>query len=598
MDRLHSFLRPFSALVALALVLWGLISDDTTWLLALAGVLVCALYLAWSAIPRATADRQARFNRNVQYMAGFLLAGFVLVALNLLREQVVQAEATLDTTVVTETRQVGPGEYEREVTVRRGNQVRTSTQRIFGENVDTSTRSTQNPREVQAGLRVQRGYIYNARGQELAGREVFPESNFVRRTYPAPDASYLVGYYNPTLYGITGLEAVFDQYLSGRSGRNPLLEQENRLLHRPIVGNDLYLTIDPAIQAAATEALGARRGGVVVLDAQTGAILASVSYPHFDPTGLAFNPDADWDAEYERIQNYWQAVTSDPGNPLLLRATQGVYPPGSTFKTVTLAAGLDLGLVRPESVFTDTGSIVVEPGAPPDVDCRSCRPPGHGPQYTLTEGYQWSLNVVFAQLGAFIVGGDKLAEYARRFGYENSFAEVGIPISASRVAVDPDFLQSRKAVAGTSYGQGQMQATALQMALIPAAVAHGGEVPQPYIVERVVDPTTQAVVLAATPRNLGRAVSPSTATTLQQMMVISVEQGYARPARIPGAVVGGKTGTAETGRGNPHSWFHGFAGPAPNNLRYAIAVVVEEAGDGTGVATPIARAVLEVALQQ
>ena len=598
MDRLHTFLRPFSALVALALVVWGLISDDTTWLGALGGVLLCVLYLTWSTIPRATADREERFNRNVQYMAGFLLAGFVLVALNLLREQVVQAEATLDTTVVTETRQVGPGEYERETTVTRGNQVRTSTQRLFGEGFDTSTISTQNPREVQAGLRVQRGYIYNARGQELAGREVFPASNFVRRTYPAPDASYLVGYYNPTLYGITGLEATFDDYLSGSRGRNPLLEQEDQLLHRPIVGNDLYLTIDPAIQSAATQALGERRGGVIVLDAQTGAILASVSYPHFDPTGLAFNPDADWDAEYTRIQDYWEAVTSDPGNPLLLRATQGVYPPGSTFKTVTLAAGLDLGTVRPESVFTDTGSIVVEAGAPPDVDCRSCRPPGTGPRYTLMEGYQWSLNVVFAQLGTFVVGGDKLAEYARRFGYERAFDEIGISVSTSRVAVDPDFLQSRKAVAGTSYGQGQMQATVLQMALIAATVAHGGEVPQPYIVDRVVDPTTKATVLAATPRNLGRAVSPSTAGTLQQMMVTSVERGYAQAARIPGVIVGGKTGTAETGRGNPHSWFHAFAGPAPNNLRYAIAVVVEEAGDGTRFAAPIARDILEVALQR
>jgi peptidoglycan glycosyltransferase len=509
--------------VAAALLVWGFISDDTTWLLVLAGVLVCTLYLVWGSIPRASTDPQERFSRNVQYMASFVLAGFVLLALNLLREQVVQADSTLDTQVVTETREVSPGLYEQDVTVTRGTTVMTSTSRFAGRGVQTGTRSTQDPREVQAGLRVQRGYIYNARGQELAGREIFPDNNFVRRTYPAPDASYLVGYYCPTIYGITGLEATFDDYLSGRTGRNPLLEQEERILHRPVVGNDVYVTIDPVIQSAATAALGQRKGGIVVLNAQTGAILASASYPHFDPTGLAFNPNDDWDAEFRRIQDYWGQVTSDPDNPLLLRATQGLYPPGSTFKTVTLAAALDMGKVRPDTVFTDTGSIVVEPGAPPDVDCSTCRPRGHGPRYTLMEGYQWSLNVVFAQLGTFIVGGDKLTEYARRFGFGNSYDDVGMAISTSRVAVDPDFLNSKKAVAGTSYGQGQMQSTVLQMALVAAAVAHGGEVPAPYIVEKVVDPTRNATVLAATPRNLGRAISPSTNATVKQMMNTSVE---------------------------------------------------------------------------
>jgi peptidoglycan glycosyltransferase len=166
------------------------------------------------------------------------------------------------------------------------------------------------------------------------------------------------------------------------------------------------------------------------------------------------------------------------------------------------------------------------------------------------------------------------------------------------VAVDPDFLKSKKALAGTSYGQGQMQATALQMALVAAGVAHGGAVPAPYIVEKVVNPANGATVLAATPRDLGRAVSPSSATTLQQMMIVSVEKGFANTAHIPGATVGGKTGTAETGRGTNHAWFIAFAGPDPAHLRYAIAVVLEEGGEGSRVAAPLAKQVLQVALQK
>ncbi len=598
MDRLHTFLRPFSAFVALALTVVGLVSNDQIWLLALGGVLICGLYLIWSTIPRPTADLQERFSRNVQYMAGFVLAGFLLLALNLLREQVVQAQVTLETRAVSETQEVSPGVYERETTVQRGTTILTESRQLTGEGLDTTTRSAQNQRIVQAGYRVQRGQIIDAGGQVVAGREVFPDNNFVRRTYPLPDESYLAGYYNPTIYGIFGLEEKFDDYLSGRVGVNPILEQENRLLHRPVIGQDVYITINPAIQAAAQRGLGQRIGGVVVLDAQTGAILADASYPHYDPNGLTFNPNADdWNVETQRIIDYWAGVRDDPSRPLVLRATQGVYPPGSTFKTVTLAAGLDLGLVRPDAPFTDTGRLVVEAGAPPDVDCTNCRPARNPPIYTLQEGYQWSLNIVFAQLG-LRVGADKLVEYSRRFGYGNAFEDVGIPIAPSRVSVDPNFLTSKKALAGTSYGQGQMQATALQMALVAAGIAHGGAVPAPYIVQKVVNPLTNATVLEATPRDLDRAISPASATTVQQMMIVSVEKGFAKTAAIPGATVGGKTGTAETGRGTNHAWFIAFAGSDPAHLRYAIAVVLEEGGEGSTVAAPLAKQVLQVALQK
>ena len=182
--------------------------------------------------------------------------------------------------------------------------------------------------------------------------------------------------------------------------------------------------------------------------------------------------------------------------------------------------------------------------------------------------------------------------------FGNGFPDVGIPIAASQVAGDPAFLQSKKAVAATSYGQGQMQATALQMALVAAGVAHGGAVPAPYIVSKVVNPANGATILGANPSSLPPAVSPSTDTTLRQMMITSVERGYANRAAIPGATVGGKTGTAETGRGTNHAWFIAFAGHDPAHLQYAIAVVLEEGGEGSTVAAPIAKQVLQVALQK
>ena len=124
------------------------------------------------------------------------------------------------------------------------------------------------------------------------------------------------------------------------------------------MGDDVYLTLVPAIQDAATQALGPRKGAVAVIDLQSGAILALATYPHIDPNGLAFDPSAaDWDTENKRIVDYWNGIVNDPNVPMLNRATQGLYPPGSTFKTVTLSAGIDTGKVVPTTVFTDPGRI-------------------------------------------------------------------------------------------------------------------------------------------------------------------------------------------------------------------------------------------------
>ncbi len=575
--RLRNFVRVLSLLVALGLLLYGIVSDavptaptnppnDTRWLLSLAGAFPLLLIYTWLSVSgdptrgRPTAD--IRFRHNVQQLGGFLLVGFALLSLHLLREQIVAAASIKSATVVT-----------------------------------ASGAVIQDPRKVPEQLRVRRGSIL-AGDKVVAASEVISPSRYVHRIYPEPDLSYLAGYYNPTIYGSAGLEASFDQYLSGSEILDPLLEQQRRLLHRPVVGNDLYLTIDPTLQSVAQSALGERKGAVVLLDAQSGAILALASWPHIDPQQLSFNPYVeDWGAENKRIIDYYNSVINDPNNPLVMRATQGLYPPGSTFKTVSAGAAIDTGVARPGDIFTDTnGTVKVEPGNYVHHDCSTCRPANHGPQFTLVEGFKWSLNVVFAQLGVKL-GANRMIEYGRRFGMGTRY-DIGVPVEASRLATDLNDLNGLNLLAATAYGQGEVQTTPLQMALIAATVARGGELPAPYIAASVKDHETGAVAWQFNPHSLNRVLSPQSNDTLKQMMLTSVQSGYAKGAAIPGATVGGKTGTAETGKGTSHSWFIGFAGKDPNHPQYAIAAMVEEGGEGTRVALPLARIVLVEALKK
>ncbi len=572
----RNLLRVLSLTCGIALVTYGLVQgalptrptdppNDSIWLICLAGAAPLFLLYAWlsasSPVGRlSTLD--ARFRHNVQQVGAFLLVGFALLSLHLLREQIVAAVSLKDATVVTE-----------------GGAV------------------IQDPRKVPEDLRVRRGAIM-AGNTVVAASEVISPSRFVHRVYPEPNISYLAGYYNPTIYGVAGLESSFDKYLSGSEVLNPLTEQQRRLLHRPTVGNDMFLTIDPALQNAAQEALGARKGSVVLLDAQSGAILAMASWPHVDPQQLSFNPYVDdWGTENKRIIDYYNAEIKDPDNPLILRATQGLYPPGSTFKTVTSGAAIDTGTAGPLAVFTDTnGKVRVAAGDYFHVDCSTCRPANHGPVFTMVEGFKWSLNVVFAEVSVKL-GANRMVEYGQRFGFGTRY-DIGLPVEASRLSGDNAALQTDiNLLAATGYGQGEMQATPLQMALVAATVAHGGELPAPYMVQSVNDHDTSKPIWQFQPHTLQRVLSPNSNEALKQMMLTSIQSGWANKAAIPGATMGGKTGTAETGKnGTSHSWFIGFAGKDPNKLQYAICAMVEEGGEGTRVALPLARTVLVAAL--
>lgn len=572
----RNLLRIFSLLGGLALVTYGMVQgalptkptdppNDSVWLICLAGATPLFLLYAWlsaSSPVGKLATIDMRFRHNVQQLGAFLLVGFLLLSLHLLREQIVAAVSLKDATVVTQDGAV-----------------------------------IQDPRKVPEELRVRRGAIM-AGNMVVAASEVISPSRYVHRVYPEPNISYLAGYYNPTIYGVAGLESSFDRYLSGSEALNPLTEQQRRLLHRPVVGNDMFLTIDPALQNAAQEALGDRKGSVVLLDAQSGAILAMASWPHINPQELSFNPYADdWSTENKRIINYYDAAIKDPNNPLILRATQGLYPPGSTYKTVTSAAAIDTGTAGPMDVFSDTnGKVKVVAGDYYHVDCSTCRPAKHGPTFTMMEGFKWSLNVVYAELSVKL-GANRMVEYGQRFGFGTRY-DIGLPLEASRLSSDNARLQTDpNLLAATGYGQGEMQATPLEMALVAATVAHGGELPAPYLVQSVNDHDTGKPVWQFQPHTLKQVLSPTGNASLRQMMLTSIESGWANKAAIPGAIVGGKTGTAETGKpGVSHSWFIGFAGTDINKPQYAICAMVEEGGEGTRVALPLARTVMLAAL--
>jgi peptidoglycan glycosyltransferase len=450
-----------------------------------------------------------------------------------------------------------------------------------------------NPRLAEEARRVVRGRILD-RTERVLAENVPSLDGGSERAYPAVALANVVGYHSER-FGNSGVEARYDEYLRGTRSADPFDRAMSSLLHRPTVGSDVVLTLDARIQQAAMDALGGWPGAVVVLDPKSGAVLALASAPTFDPG---------------QIDDRWEALLADPARPLLNRAIQSAYTPGSTFKVVTASAALDLGLVDPREKFRCVDPIQIDGLR---VDCRNH---AHLPTVDYREAFAWSCNRTFAltalELGVErLVMGDgirapfpwqtqggqaaqRLEEYAQRFwiGRQVPF---DLPVEAGQLKGTGEWYPSL--LAQTGFGQGELAITPMQMALTAATVANGGAVPAPYLASEARAHGGATTVLARGGGTLGRAISPRTAATLNEMMVLSVDTAWARPAAIAGTKVGGKTGTAEAGPADtqPHSWFIGYA-PA-DDPRVAIAVIMEHRGSGTDFATPAARTVLLRALE-
>lgn len=407
------------------------------------------------------------------------------------------------------------------------------------------------------------------------------------RSYPGGELyAPVTGFYS-LIYGKTGIEAALDPVLSGDDSRLFVRRVSDLVTGRTLQGGAVVLTIDPRAQKAAFDALGSRRGAVVALDPRTGAVLAMVSRPSYDPSELTSHRPKQIRAAHSRL-------LGQDDDPLLNRAIQQSYPPGSLFKVVTSAAALASGRYTPSTVIPAPDKLKL-PGVRDPLQNFGGERCSSAQKQTLADALRMSCNTAFAALGMSL-GEDALRSQAEKFGF-NSPLRIPLSVAASRFPKDLD----KPATAQSAIGQRDVQVTPMQAAMIAAAVANRGSLMAPYLVSKVLSPDL-SVLETAHPRELSQAVSPTVAAELTSMMIGVVESGTARSAQVPGVTVAGKTGTAQHAKGAaPHAWFICFA-PAERPT-IALAVVVEDGGsagsDATGgkVAAPIARAVLEAVLR-
>ena len=426
-----------------------------------------------------------------------------------------------------------------------------------------------NPRAAQQSLTQHRGSIYDMTGRVLAESTRAADGSY-QRSYSDPSLAQTIGYLS-TRYGLDGLEESYNSYLSGAQGSNPFDAIWSDVTREPRQGDDVVLTIDPALQRIAAGTLGQRRGAVVVLDIKTGAVRALVSAPGYDPN---------------QIDSRGPELLTDPTDPLLNRATQGLYPPGSTYKTVTATAALDSGLVKPSDIYSCIDGFVVRGF---NIACTNA-PPGET-QWDFLHAYAYSINATFAQV-ALQIGAARFTDYSRRFGLDGAIP-FDIGLATSSVAA-PGTNLADILLASSGFGQGQLAVTPMQMALIAATVANNGIEPAPFLVSAVRDPSG-GTVMQHDPGNRGAVMKPETAATMRQFMVTAVKEGFGDEAGLSGMDVAGKTGTAETGGPETaHGWFIGFA-PA-SAPRIAVAALVENGGAGSLSAGPIAAQIFKAEL--
>ena len=461
-----------------------------------------------------------------------------------------------------------------------------------------------NPEVIAARRSLPRGTIFDASGQVLASSAVV--DGLSRRTYVDPAFTHVIGY-SSLRFGTTGLERAYEDILVGQTDPNPIRDFVGDILDRQPQPRDLTLTIDRRLQDFAAEQLGADAGAVVALDPRTGAILAMVSSPTFDATPISGDPAV--------AQEPMDALRNDPAQPLLVRARQGHYVPGSILKVLTAAAALDAGVITAETTFADQpqqelDGFPVEGFTIREHDLGGIRPD----LWALSEALQVSSNIFFAHVGLEL-GAEAYLDYARRFGFcepgRIGPVDRGLAVAASAITevVEGECAPFSDSVelASAAFGQGRTSVTPMQMALVAAAIAGGGVMPHPYVVRDVrahTEDGTQGEVLETFGSGGGtRVVSPQAAAATATAMVDAVNgelgrlyagQGDITLYGISNARSAGKTGTAQLGgQQAPHSWFIGFA-PAQIDAtpEIAVAVLVESGGSGSDRAAPIAGQVM------
>jgi penicillin-binding protein A len=449
-------------------------------------------------------------------------------------------------------------------------------------------------RQMIAEYSVDRGDIVAADRQTiLAESRKSPGELRYQRRYPdGPLYATATGFYS-TVVGKSGLESAYNEYLNGDAAE--LLPQTlaDEVLGRPKRGGTVVATVEPDLQQAAARALGGQEGGVVAIQPSTGFVRVLYSNPTYDPNLLASQ-------DLRRAQRAWNQLNADPDNPMLSRAITELYPPGSTFKTVTAATALADGF-GPGSLWPNPHELDL-PQTTATIENFGGVTCSGGSQITLLDALTQSCNVVFGEVG-LKVGAQKLSVQAHAFGFGPDASGETVPFDIGwNHGVFPDasyFADRLPAVAISAIGQDQDLANPMQMALVASAIANRGVELRPRLVEEVRDQDGR-IVATFDREEWGRPMSARDASALTQMMINVVENGTGTAAQVAGITVAGKTGTAQHGTGSepPHAWFVCFS----PDLDLAVAVVVVNGGNlgseatGGQVAAPIARAVLEAAL--
>ncbi|HEX3427436.1 MAG TPA: penicillin-binding transpeptidase domain-containing protein [Candidatus Limnocylindrales bacterium] len=440
------------------------------------------------------------------------------------------------------------------------------------------SRAPDNPAVIAAARNVVRGQIVDRNGKVLATTRR-DKNGEPYRVYADRSFSTVIGYASQQ-FGTAGLERAWNAELTGASNGNPIGDALRKFQRNPYDPQKLTLGISSALQDAAVKGLGSDRGAVVMIDPQTGQILALASTPTYDASAIA-NPAT-------QAQGF-AAARDNKAQPLLTRATQGRYVPGSVFKVVTAIAGLGSGRITPDTTYPQqpkaekdgllvSGFRVHEhPGVPAET-------------FNLTSATEWSSNIWYALTG-LRTGGDNLASFAARMGFGKRI-DFDLPTEPSQVTnpggSGPGGFRDQVELANASYGQAATLVTPLQMALVASTVANQGTLMKPHL---VISTAGRDGTHNVAPAELGRVIAPDEASAIAAAMQAAVESPIGRQfttgAKVPGIPTAGKSGTAELGgSGAPHSWFIGFA--PVDHPRIAIAVIVERGGRGGARAAPLA----------
>jgi peptidoglycan glycosyltransferase len=424
-----------------------------------------------------------------------------------------------------------------------------------------------NRRTNETARMIPYGMILDRNGEKLALSQ--KEGETFNRKYPYKVTTAQVVGYDSVTYGKSGIEGTYNTYLAGSNNAMAHLGAINHLFANK-AGNNVVLTLDVKLQEIAYKALGNHRGAVIAINPRTGAILAMVSKPSFDPN---------------QIDQEWKSISTDGNSPLLNRVTQGLYPPGSTIKVMIAEAALKEKVIDLNRTIDCEGILKI----PPDYTLQESHLESYG-KINLAEALAVSSNVFFGTM-SLELGRSKMANAFERFGFKQP---VGQDLQEATSHL-PDFSSLGNGdLAQTGIGQGSLLVTPLRMAMLASSFANKGVIMKPYLVDKITDPDGTTIKSYSQEEWL-TVTSPQLAEDISKMMVKVVESGTGKSASLPGKIVAGKTGTAENAQGDSHAWFIGFA-PA-DNPQIAIAVIVENAGYGGSIAAPIARQVFRAALQ-